>query len=66
VDPTNPSNPDNPRVNEVSFDLASRGPDRVTGNGGPGNYEDRNDTVTITVDGNTRTFYPNRDNIFRD
>lgn len=61
VDPTNPSDPDNPRVNNVSFDLVSRGPDRVTGNGNPGRYEKRDEEVVI--DG--RTVYPNRDNIIR-
>jgi len=59
VDPTNPNDPDNPRVNNVTFDLVSRGPDRATGNGDPGKYEDPDETVVA----GDRTAYPNRDNI---
>ena len=42
-------------ISEESFDLISRGPDRLTGDP----YDDREASV---VKG-TKTFYPNRDNI---
>jgi prepilin-type N-terminal cleavage/methylation domain-containing protein len=48
-----------PLVNTQSFDLVSRGPDRLTASP----YGDRDVQVNVTVDGNTVTKTPNRDNI---